>query len=297
MYLRGANLHQKGFFMDTSNVHGNVKDLISAMNDKRKTFIRNLFNAIEIKVGKENGKVLYPEQELSLLHLVAIRPMDPGYSDKDFNFFKTLYAQFKAGHVAKQQEEIALQHDASVYIQKQMHAEGRVNPLLKKERDEHSRKAANFAYLAAKCDALIDAINAEQTRRFNVYKEQREKDRLEYEEYLRKQQENKEAVRKAEAEKRAAAAARPKLQGITLYGNGMEALALVAIEMRKAGKFTSERKITKAEAIELIGNEDALRTAFAIAKQNNSEVLGELADYRQLFVKKNGAAVVYGIRE
>ena len=214
-------MHQKGFFMDTLNVCGNVKDLVSAMNDKRKAFIRNLFNAIEIK----NGKALYPEQELNQLHLISARPIDPGYSDKDFNFFKTLYAQFKAGHVVKQQEEIALQHDAAVYIQKQMHTEGRVNPLLKKERDEHSRKAANFTYLAAKCQALIDAIDAEQARRINVYKEQREKDEKEYADYLRKQQENKEAIRTAEAAKREAAAARPKFQGVTLYGDGMEALA------------------------------------------------------------------------
>ena len=279
--------------MDTLNVRGNIKDLISAKNESRKSIIRALYNAIEIK----GGKVLYPETELNKLHVISARPIDEGFSDRDFNFFKTLYSQFKAGNTAKQQEEIALQHDAAVYLQKQMKTEGRVNPLLKNERDDHSRKASNFGYFAAKCDALIFSIDMEIARRAEAYKVQREKDRAEYEEYLHIQQATKDAaaaeIRAKEQAKREAAAARPKLQGITLYGDGMGALALVAVEMRKVGKFTSERKIKKAEAVELVGDEDALITALGVAKLNGTEVVATLPDYRVITAQKNGAVTQY----
>jgi hypothetical protein len=282
--------------MDSKNVSASVKDQISAKNESRKSFIRSLYNDIDIR----GGKVLVPELGLSLLQKIAVRPTDEGFSDRDFNFFKGLYSQFKAGNINKQQEEIFLQHEVATYIQKQMQTEGRINPLLKNERDEHSRKASNFGYFAAKCAALISVIDTEIARRANAAKAQQEKDKAEYAEFIRVQQATKEAaaaeVRAKEQAKRAAAAARPKLAGIVL-GTGLEALALIAVELRKSGKFTSDRKITKTEAIALIGDADALKAAFAIAKQNASEVLATLADYRQITAKKSGAVTVYGIRE
>ena len=109
----------------------------------------------------------------------------------------------------------------------------------------------------------------------------------------KKHKAQKQAQEKA---KREAAAARPKLQGVTLYGPGLEALASLKVEMRKSGKFTAEHKILKAEVIELLGSEDALKAALS-TRGNTTDVLATLKDYCQITVKKSGAVTVYGIRE
>jgi hypothetical protein len=264
-------------FMSISN----LKDQIAAANENRKNIMRALYNSIRL----EKGKIV--SVEVATIQTIAIRATDEGFSARDFQFFQTLYSGFRSKHIAAQNELATLMQD-------KVSKEGRYPSWMKFERD----KATN---LAAKCSAMIDIINAEMNRRVEAAKNQRETEAREHAEWLQKSkleaEARKNAVREAEAKKREEAAKKPKLQGITLYGSGMEALALLTIENRKAGKFVSERKIKKAEAVELVGDENALSTALAIAKQNNSEVVVTLADYRVITAKKNGAATMYGIRE
>lgn len=258
----------------------NLKDQIAAANESRKNIMREIYNSLKLEKGKIVSVVP------TTIQAVAIRPTDAGFSDRDFNFFKTLYLGFRARHIADQT-------DLAEQMQDKVSKEGRYPSWMKFERD----KATN---LAAKCSAMIGIIDAETSRRIEEIKTRKETEAAEHAAWLKKSQDEAEArknsVREAEAKKREAAALKPKLQGITL-GSGLDALALLAIEMRKVGKFTSERKIKKAEVVELVGDEDALKTALEIAKQNHSEVVATLSDYRVITAKKSGAVTVYGIRE
>lgn len=263
-----------------SNVRGNLKDLILKANETRKSIIRNLFAAITI----EKGKGIVPD--CPELKVVSHNPMDSGFSARDFSFFKSLYNKLR-------EDAISRQSFAAETMQREMQKEGRYNPLVRGDRDRATMGAI-------RCSALISAIEAEETRRVNSYQEQRakqeaqrEKDRHEYEEYLAAQKAAREAakaeVRAAEAVKREAAAQKPKLQGVVL-GNDLSSLANLAVEMRKVGKFTAERKITKAQAIELAGNEITLKNIMEVGG-------GLLPDFRQIVTVKAGVVTRYMVKE
>ena len=254
----------------------NLKDQVKAANESRKNIMRELYNSLKLEKGKIISVVP------TTIQAIAIRATDAGFSARDFQFFQTLYAGFRARHIADQT-------DLAKQMQDKVSKEGHYPSWMKFERD----KATN---LAAKCSAMIDIIDAEMNRRVEAARIQRETEAAEHAAWLQKSKTEAEArknvVREAEAKKREAAATKPKLQGITL-GSGLDALALIAVEMRKVGKFTSERKIKKAEAVELVGDEDALKTALEIAKKNNSDVIATLKDYRVITAKKNGAVTQY----
>jgi len=256
-----------------STVRGNVKDLIAKANEYRKATIRNLFAAIDVV----KGKAIIPE--CKEIQVVAHNPMDLGFSSRDFNFFKDLYGRMKADAMERM-------NFAATAIQKQMQKEGRYNPLIKKDRDSASLGAA-------KCGALITAIENEETRRINSVQERRDRDRREYEEYLAAQKATRDAakaeVRAKEQAKREAAAQRPKLEN-KVIGTDLEALAAVKVEMRKVGKFVAERKIKKAEAIELAGGEITLKNILEVGG-------GLLPDFRQIVVRKVGAVSQYIVLE
>jgi len=248
-------------------------ELLVKANNLRKAIVKSLYSAITVV----KGVVTVPE--CKELQVVAHIPTDAGFSSRDLSYFKSYYADVRI-------EAIEAMNFAALKLQQGFQRDGHENPLIKADRDAASKGAA-------KCAAMVKYIESEEQRRIDDVVNRKERDRIEYEEFLNEQKAEREknlaAVREREAGKRAAAAERPKLQNITV-GTGLDALAAVKTEMRKVGKFTAERRIKKAEAVEIAGGELQLQLLL-------SDGNGLLEDYRQIVTVKAGAVTRYLLKE
>lgn len=253
-------------------VVADTKTLIAAANKWRRSVIQNLFNACEMK---NVGSIVAPSAEIVNLDelsadflTVGTNPTERAFSNRDIIHFGNELAEERETTRAKLTEVTNL-------IQL---AHGRVNPYFLKDR-------THFTAVVAKATAVLSFLSEELDRRESDAKasaaaaaeakaQQRELDRLEHEAFLQAMR-DKYRPRGARVPNHAKHADK-------LVGKGLESLALIAVNNRKSGKFTTETFVKKAEAIAL--------------GADLSKLPAVLPDYRVIDAVKKGACTRYVLK-
>lgn len=223
-----------------------AKTFIATANKWRRGIIQALFNSAIVR--NISGTTVAPSAEIPNLDTlsadfltVGTNPAEKSFSSRDIVHFGNELADERDVTKAKLAEVVNV-----ITV-----AHGRINPLFLKDR-------THFTCVVAKCNAVLSFLREELDRR-----EVDEKNRLAAIAEAKRQQAELDRAEHAAflATMREKYALKPKVAKVPnhaphadkLIGKGLESLAILKEDMiitaRKSGKFTSERVMTKSEAL------------------------------------------------